>query len=87
MATLKTGKSPATGEIRRVTPDADAILDADDGSDPHGPEVVARRAFELFQARGEVHGHDIDDWLEAERLIREETASQPGWPDAPQMDR
>jgi hypothetical protein len=32
-------------------------------------ETVARRAHELFQARGGRHGHDLDDWLEAEREI------------------
>jgi hypothetical protein len=30
---------------------------------------VALRAYELFLARGGVHGRDIDDWLEAEREI------------------
>jgi hypothetical protein len=32
-------------------------------------EAIARRAHELFQARGGLHGHDLDDWLEAERQI------------------
>ena len=32
-------------------------------------ETIARRAHELFQARGGLHGHDLDDWLEAERQI------------------
>jgi hypothetical protein len=32
-------------------------------------EAIARRAHELFQARGGQHGHDLDDWLEAERQI------------------
>jgi len=30
---------------------------------------IAQKAFELFQKRGEAHGHDVEDWLEAERLI------------------
>lgn len=40
-------------------------------------DSVARRAFELFQTRGEIHGHDLDDWLEAERLVREEGRPRP----------
>jgi hypothetical protein len=32
-------------------------------------EAIARRAHELFQARGGLHGRDMDDWLEAERQI------------------
>ena len=32
-------------------------------------EDVAYRAFELSQRRGGAHGHDLDDWLEAERQL------------------
>ena len=31
---------------------------------------VARRAFELYCARGGGDGHDLDDWLTAERELR-----------------
>jgi len=31
---------------------------------------VARRAYELFLSRGQAHGRDLDDWLEAERQVR-----------------
>jgi hypothetical protein len=31
---------------------------------------VARRAFEIFCERGCEHGHDLDDWLQAEREVR-----------------
>jgi hypothetical protein len=30
---------------------------------------VARRAYELFIARGGAHGQDWDDWLSAERQL------------------
>lgn len=30
---------------------------------------VARRAYDLFLARGCEHGHDLDDWLSAERDV------------------
>ena len=33
---------------------------------------VARRAYELFLARGRVDGHDVEDWLEAERQVEAE---------------
>ncbi len=32
-------------------------------------QEIARRAFELFLARGGVHGHDLDDWFQAEREV------------------
>ena len=31
---------------------------------------VAQLAHQLFLSRGRVHGHDLDDWLEAERQLR-----------------
>jgi hypothetical protein len=31
---------------------------------------IARLAHELFLANGAQHGHDLEDWLEAERRIR-----------------
>ncbi len=30
---------------------------------------IAKRAFELYEARGRTRGKDLDDWLEAEREI------------------
>ncbi len=33
--------------------------------------AIARRAYELFEARGREHGHDLEDWLRAEsELLR-----------------
>jgi len=41
------------------------------GERPH-PDEIAVRAYELFQKRGGHHGHDRDDWFEAElQLVRE----------------
>ena len=33
-------------------------------------EEIARRAYELFLARGGMHGHHEDDWAQAERELR-----------------
>ena len=33
-------------------------------------ELIAARAHEIFQSRGGEHGHDLDDWLQAEREVR-----------------
>jgi len=42
-------------------------------------EQVARRAYELFQARGGEHGYHIADWLQAEKEImsKQPKASAP----------
>ena len=37
---------------------------------------IARRAYERFLERGAEHGHDLDDWFEAERELREHATSQ-----------
>jgi len=31
---------------------------------------IAQRAYELYVKRGQREGHDLEDWLEAERQIR-----------------
>jgi hypothetical protein len=33
---------------------------------------VAKKAYELFERRGGAGGRDLEDWLEAERLVRQE---------------
>ncbi|MGK2966610.1 MAG: DUF2934 domain-containing protein [Tepidiformaceae bacterium] len=35
-------------------------------------QLIANKAYELFEARGGEPGHDHEDWLEAERILVEE---------------
>jgi hypothetical protein len=39
--------------------------------DRHAPTSaqIAERAYQLYLARGGWHGHDMEDWLEAERQL------------------
>jgi hypothetical protein len=69
MATAKTAKVK-TRNINKA--EAGETLD-DDGVGFNEPsrEEIARRAYELYLARGEVHGYDRDDWLQAERELKE----------------
>jgi HSP20 family molecular chaperone IbpA len=32
-------------------------------------DMIARRAYELFESRGRIHGNDLDDWVHAELEI------------------
>jgi Protein of unknown function (DUF2934) len=57
--TMPTVESPTTVAITSGTPDGD----------------VARRAFELYCDRGCEDGHDVDDWLNAERELRHASSS------------
>jgi Protein of unknown function (DUF2934) len=36
---------------------------------------IARRAYDLYLARDHEHGHDLDDWLQAERELRDSRRS------------
>jgi hypothetical protein len=38
---------------------------------------VARKAYDLYQQRGEEPGRDLDDWLTAERLVKDELLHGP----------
>jgi len=42
------------------------------GPDELSDREIAARAFELYCARGCEDGHDVEDWLQAERDLREE---------------
>ena len=35
-------------------------------------ELIACKAHELYEQRGGSPGRDLDDWLEAEQLVRQE---------------
>jgi hypothetical protein len=36
---------------------------------------IARRAYDLYLARGREDGHDVEDWLEAERELNGPTVA------------
>ena len=40
---------------------------------------IARRAFEPYCDRGCEDGHDLDDWLNAERELRDASRSSAAW--------
>ena len=41
-------------------------------------ERISQRAFELYELRGGAHGHEVEDWLEAEQQIRAEITTGSG---------
>jgi len=36
---------------------------------------IARRSYTLYEERGNEHGHDLDDWLQAERELLDAVSS------------
>ena len=53
-----------------VTTAADRPSKLPNRSAPVGDSDIARRAYDLYLARDRAHGHDVDDWLQAERELR-----------------
>lgn len=41
---------------------------------------VAREAYELYRERGYTNGHDLEDWLEAERRVQRRREAGTGGP-------
>jgi hypothetical protein len=63
MSTAKTARAKSINK----TEASEAL---DDLQEP-AREEIERRAYELYVARGEVPGFDQDDWLQAERELKE----------------
>jgi hypothetical protein len=62
MTREKANKDAVTADDARQSP----------GSTPVPKEAdIAHRAYDLFLARGCEHGHDVDDWLQAERQLHD----------------
>jgi hypothetical protein len=74
-------KMPTDAEIAAEA----AAMYPDTNAGPPTPEQIAREAYAMYQRRGANHGRDLDDWLEAERRLREQT-SQNG-PAGSERDR
>lgn len=69
MAEMKRRRSDARS--RSVANDSGRALAArTDLSNAVNEDDVARRAYELYEARGREHGHDWGDWIQAETELR-----------------
>ena len=60
------------GSARETPPRDRAILQVAPRAEPR-IERIARRAHELYEARGGTHGRALEDWLQAEREIDAES--------------
>ena len=39
-------------------------------------KLIEKKAYELYEKRGRKAGHSMDDWLEAERIIKGKLSSR-----------
>ena len=72
MASDVGARSPSSDRIA----DEAAAIYPDTFDTPPTPDEIAEEAYAIYQARGADHGRDMDDWLEAERRVRERRAEQ-----------
>jgi len=56
----------------KATPASKASLSAD------REEAIRRMAYTLYEARGRIGGHELEDWLRAEALVAQASAERPG---------
>lgn len=64
-------KAPRRTADLPVTTAADRAPKARVGADAITEHDIARRAYDLYLARGGEPGHQLDDWLQAERELRQ----------------
>jgi HSP20 family protein len=55
-------------QVSRIQPEGEAVLLLKQQVDALYTEI-GRRAFERFMGRGGLHGHDKEDWVDAERSL------------------
>lgn len=60
-AAKKAATTKKTATARRTTPKVDLRTYINE---------LNRRAYEIFQQKGSTHGHDWDDWFQAEKDIK-----------------
>jgi DUF2934 family protein len=67
---MPTAKTVRAKSINKKVGD-ETLHDQSAGLNEPAREDIEHRAYELYLARGEVQGYDQDDWLQAERELRE----------------
>ncbi len=83
MKTTRDGKQPVQVQVQTtddVVATTDEIVDAGamlDVSSDERMSMIADQAYQLAEARGFEPGHELEDWLTAERAIDDRLAGHP----------
>ncbi len=78
-----TSREPAMSDAAAHVPDSAAIAEEsaaiypDTNEGAPTPEAIAIEAYRIYMARGAADGHDVEDWLEAERRVSESRRAKP----------
>jgi hypothetical protein len=80
--------TPARGNARKgaspvetSTVDASTVTSSTTEHSSFLTDEIARRAYEIYLARGAEDGHDIEDWIAAEREILDTADGSAGYPE------
>ncbi|MGH9201826.1 MAG: DUF2934 domain-containing protein [Vicinamibacterales bacterium] len=71
----KTREIGSEERATRATEPSSAVASQQSARRP-GDDEIASRAYTRYLARGGEHGHDLDDWLEAEREVSRELENE-----------
>jgi outer membrane protein TolC len=66
--------------MKSNNPDAQHVVERNLSSEPESMqkysdevrELIAKKAYELYEQRGRQGERDVEDWLQAEELVRKE---------------
>jgi outer membrane protein TolC len=58
---------------RRIEAQLAQRNDVQNAARPVDRDEISRRAYERYEERGREGGHDVDDWLEAERDLQRQS--------------
>lgn len=75
-STRRVKKKDAAPTPKDIAAESAAIY-PDTFATPPSPEQIAAEAYNIYMARGGQHGHDMEDWLEAERRLSARASGQP----------
>ncbi len=61
--------------LTKALPDTpEAIAEEPSTTDDHERrDVIMMKAYELYEQRGRLDGHALDDWLQAELIVKSKT--------------
>jgi hypothetical protein len=71
----KTNKA-SNGNFKNRAPEATGSDDAPATQHSSTLEEIQRRAYQIYLSRGAADGQDLKDWLQAERDLRQASASK-----------
>jgi hypothetical protein len=76
--TNMSSKPKASGSVEAKQPSQEVAGEERSVINSEREQEIRRRAYELYLERGEEPGHDLEDWLQAERELASHEITYPG---------